>query len=599
MSGVIQRYEPRVPSAYQEVEYIQSNGNGAYLDTGYIPTANTRIAIDFKYNGRTSDFSSIPLIGTRYNTNPSDIKFAFWVNHDNSRIAFTYGNYDSSYSQSEITDATVRNITSNILSDYYYNGTHVTGGSTAVYTDDNLSMYLFALHQHDATTYRGIKANVYSLKIYENTTLMCDFVPAYRKSDNAIGLYDTVNDVFITNIGSGTFSAGLDVNSWHDIPYTRLEAATDTLSALPVTTYNDGTNAAVAIKGNMSQSGTPTSSSPITPSETGDRTVNILPRPASAKTETVDDITFSLDSNGTLTINGSTGENAVSFYYDLANDFTFPTSKQQGGDAYLYYWNTFAVNSVIRFLYNNTQIDYWSILPVNRVISKFDNLENATVNRIKVEIPANSTITNGKISIMVTNDGEQATQFEPYGYKLSIVSGGVTTNAYLGEVQSTRNIYKWVLTGTENWNVNEGVQRYFYVAIPSAKAALSSSPRYCSHFTEEETFINPAGAALRIYDQNTAYADTTAFKAFLATQYSAGTPVTLWYILATPVTGIANEPIRKIGSYADSVSVANIPTTSGGQTFDVNTTLKPSEVDLTYHGWHEHEPLKRENGSWS
>ena len=26
--------------------------------------------------------------------------------------------------------------------------------------------------------------------------------------------------------------------------------------------------------------------------------------------------------------------------------------------------------------------------------------------------------------------------------------------------------------------------------------------------------------------------------------------------------------------------------------FDVDTTLKPSEVDLTYHGWHEHSDTK-------
>ena len=65
-------------------------------------------------------------------------------------------------------------------------------------------------------------------------------------------------------------------NTWHDIPYTKLETATDTLSALPVTTYNDGTSATVAIKGNMQQSGTPTPSSPITPSECGERTSNLL-----------------------------------------------------------------------------------------------------------------------------------------------------------------------------------------------------------------------------------------------------------------------------------------------------------------------------------
>lgn len=26
--------------------------------------------------------------------------------------------------------------------------------------------------------------------------------------------------------------------------------------------------------------------------------------------------------------------------------------------------------------------------------------------------------------------------------------------------------------------------------------------------------------------------------------------------------------------------------------FDVGTALKPSEVDMTYHGWHEHDDTK-------
>ena len=54
--------------------------------------------------------------------------------------------------------------------------------------------------------------------------------------------------------------------------------------------------------------------------------------------------------------------------------------------------------------------------------------------------------------------------------------------------------------------------------------------------------------------------------------------VGIWYILATPTT--------------ESVTAPSIPTSGTAQTFDVDTTLKPSEVSLTYHGWHEHEDTK-------
>lgn len=43
---------------------------------------------------------------------------------------------------------------------------------------------------------------------YRNEVLLSKVVPAKRKSDNIIGLYDEVNRVFYTNAGSGSFTEG-------------------------------------------------------------------------------------------------------------------------------------------------------------------------------------------------------------------------------------------------------------------------------------------------------------------------------------------------------------------------------------------------------
>jgi hypothetical protein len=76
------------------------------------------------------------------------------------------------------------------------------------------------------------------------------------------------------------------------------------------------------------------------------------------------------------------------------------------------------------------------------------------------------------------------------------------------------------------------------------------------------------------------------FKSYLAAQYAAGTPVTVWYVLDEPETDIVNEPLMKIGDYADTVSCeqagVQIPTNKGSTTVDVDTTLKPSEVYIKY-----------------
>ena len=53
---------------------------------------------------------------------------------------------------------------------------------------------------------------LYSCKIYNNGTLVRDFVPA-KNSSGTIGLYDTVNGACYTNAGSGTFTAGADINN--------------------------------------------------------------------------------------------------------------------------------------------------------------------------------------------------------------------------------------------------------------------------------------------------------------------------------------------------------------------------------------------------
>ena len=75
-------------------------------------------------------------------------------------------------------------------------------------------------------------------------------------------------------------------------------------------------------------------------------------------------------------------------------------------------------------------------------------------------------------------------------------------------------------------------------------------------------------------------------QAFLAQQYANGTPVTVWYVLATPETGIVNEPIRKIGDYADTLSYeqagVQIPTLHGTTVIDVDTTPKPSQMYIKY-----------------
>jgi hypothetical protein len=93
------------------------------------------------------------------------------------------------------------------------------------------------------------------------------------------------------------------------------------------------------------------------------------------------------------------------------------------------------------------------------------------------------------------------------------------------------------------------------------------------------------GVAFQMAGAKDTFTNISSWKSYLQQQYAAGTPVTIWYILATPQTAIVNEPLMKIGDYADSLTTS-IPCTAGENTLDVQTTVQPSEVTAGFSGWH-------------
>jgi hypothetical protein len=89
----------------------------------------------------------------------------------------------------------------------------------------------------------------------------------------------------------------------------------------------------------------------------------------------------------------------------------------------------------------------------------------------------------------------------------------------------------------------------------------------------------------RWYIKTTDYSTTDALKEYLASEYQAGHPVMVWYVLSAPETAIVNEPLAKIGDYADELhstdAAVTIPTVKGQNTLTVDTELQPSEVSIT------------------
>ena len=75
----------------------------------------------------------------------------------------------------------------------------------------DLPLYIFGSNHNGVYNY-GTRffGRVYYAKIWDNDALVRNLIPCYRKTDNAVGMYDTVNGVFYTNQGTGEFLKGAD-----------------------------------------------------------------------------------------------------------------------------------------------------------------------------------------------------------------------------------------------------------------------------------------------------------------------------------------------------------------------------------------------------
>lgn len=188
-------------------------------------------------------------------------------------------------------------------------------------------------------------------------------------------------------------------------------------------------------------------------------------------------------------------------------------------------------------------------------------------------------------------------------YKLPLTSTGQNVDIYLGEVQTTRRIKKLVLTGEETMYVSGGDKNRTVAQILVDEYFKGAVIGYCNILKWKSSYVTtdynrivlgnyPSTEPTRVFYLSLANsllpeASLNGIKTYLKQQYAAGTPVTIWYVLAEPETGILNEPLMKIGDYADTISKeqagVSISTTAGSTTLDVETTIKPSNVYIKYH----------------
>ena len=191
-----------LPEEYQRVEYIESTGT-QYIDTGYLPNSLTDVECKFMYNelGGTS---------TPFGVRESDSSVKqFLVSTTNASVLWIVNG---------LNNTSISNVNPTINEEYvirvtptnaYWNGNNVLNMSSDVANNIKLSMYIFARNTTSGFA-NPMVGRIYYLRIYENNEIINYFIPCYRKQDNVAGLYDSVNDIFYPNKGSGRFNAGSD-----------------------------------------------------------------------------------------------------------------------------------------------------------------------------------------------------------------------------------------------------------------------------------------------------------------------------------------------------------------------------------------------------
>lgn len=76
------------------------------------------------------------------------------------------------------------------------------------------NMYLFAIHRTDMNTRACGTRIIHYFKYWDvNGNLLLDLIPVERKSDGVLGMFNKVNNQFLTNIADGTFYKELPANA--------------------------------------------------------------------------------------------------------------------------------------------------------------------------------------------------------------------------------------------------------------------------------------------------------------------------------------------------------------------------------------------------
>lgn len=200
-----------LPEGYTQLTYLEGDGSTTYINTGI--AGNTLVSPkivakfqmlgsgDWDYFGQSSNSNGAII----YDYAQPDSQYIRWgttgynrFNGDTRKLDFR-----NSFHVLEMGGNDIK-LENPVLVDGTQIGVLTADSSAAIGNTGPILIFR-------SRTNAGISRFAY-FTIYSNGEQVFNGIPAKRNSDNVLGMYDTVSNTFKTNAGTGTFTAGNEVN---------------------------------------------------------------------------------------------------------------------------------------------------------------------------------------------------------------------------------------------------------------------------------------------------------------------------------------------------------------------------------------------------
>lgn len=194
-----------LPSEYQEVDYIE-NTSGSYLIINTYVLETDYVESECSVN--EVRYASDKYVVCSYPWNsPTGSRFAFGLYLNKYTIGFgTSGTDSTALLPSTSNDGNVHKwIYSNKFCEIP--DLEIQRGLSSIFYANSTSKTIRLFWGYNNVTKGRVKTFIQKRDDEEIVNL----IPCYRKSDNEVGMYDLINNVFYINQGSGQFTYGSEV----------------------------------------------------------------------------------------------------------------------------------------------------------------------------------------------------------------------------------------------------------------------------------------------------------------------------------------------------------------------------------------------------